>query len=239
MHDFSPLDALAFAYFLGVWIGYSILIEKTWRGHAGLNALMHAYRDRWMIEMLGRSMRMLDGQVTASLQNGAAFFASTSLIAIGGALALMRSTDDVLTLFSIMPFSGTPSRALWEVKILGLAVIFVYAFFKFAWSYRLYNYVAILIGAAPPAEEQDTAPARQLAHRAAHICADAGRHFNRGQRAFFFALGYLGWFLGPLALALASSAVVVVMYRRQFYSESRLAFSSEIDMPGLQPPADD
>ena len=25
----------------------------------------------------------------------------------------------------------------------------------------------------------------------------AGRHFNRGQRAFFFALGYLGWFVSP------------------------------------------
>jgi uncharacterized membrane protein len=26
----------------------------------------------------------------------------------------------------------------------------------------------------------------------ADIITDAGRHFNRGQRAFFFALGYLG-----------------------------------------------
>jgi len=238
MHDFSPLDALAFAYFIGAWIGYSIAIEHTRHGRSGLNSLMHAYRDRWMIEMLGRSMRMLDGQVTASLQNGAAFFASTSLIAIGGTLALVRSTEEILTLVAILPFSGVPSRALWEVKILGLAVIFVYAFFKFAWSYRLYNYVAILIGAAPPVEEKDSAPARELAHRAAHICADAGRHFNRGQRAFFFALGYLGWFLGPLPLVLATSAVVVVMYRRQFYSESRLAFSSAVDLPALQPPPD-
>ncbi len=33
----------------------------------------------------------------------------------------------------------------------GLALIFVYAFFKFAWAYRLFNYGAILIGAVPPA----------------------------------------------------------------------------------------
>ena len=31
--------------------------------------------------------------------------------------------------------------------MIGLAVIFVYAFFKFAWSYRLFNYAAILLGA--------------------------------------------------------------------------------------------
>ena len=59
------------------------------------------------------------------------------------------------------------------------------------------------------------------------MCSDAGRHFNRGQRAFFFALGYLGWFLGPLPLAIATTAVLIVMWRRQFKSESRLAFSQE------------
>jgi len=41
-------------------------------------------------------------------------------------------------------------------------------------------------------------------------------HFNRGQRAFFFALGYLGWLLGPLPLVLTTTGVVIVMWRRQF-----------------------
>jgi uncharacterized membrane protein len=51
----------------------------------------------------------------------------------------------------------------------------------------------------------------------------AGRHFNRGQRAFFFALGYLGWFAGPYALMAATVATVAVMWRRQFISQSRRA----------------
>jgi hypothetical protein len=29
----------------------------------------------------------------------------------------------------------------WELKCIGLILVFVYAFFKFAWSYRLFNYV--------------------------------------------------------------------------------------------------
>jgi hypothetical protein len=81
--------------------------------------------------------------------------------------------------------------------MMGLIVIFVYAFFKFAWSYRLFNYFAIMVGAAPPPDEKDMPAAQTFAHRAARLCTEAGRHFNRGQRAFFFALGYLGWFLGP------------------------------------------
>src|SRR5271169_2325480 len=110
-----------------------------------------------------------------------------------------------------------------ELKVVGLMIIFIYAFFKFAWSYRLYNYVAIMVGAAPPAAEQNTPGAQGYAETTAAVITDAGRHFNRGQRAFFFALGYLGWFLGPLPLIVTTAAIVIVMWRRQFASESRQA----------------
>jgi uncharacterized membrane protein len=222
-----PADVLALIYFVAAWIGYSILVEFTTHGHQSLNAMMNAYRERWMQELLARDMRMVDAQVTAALQNGTAFFASTSLLAIGGVLAMFRSSEQVFSVVSWLPFGETPTQGQWEVKLLGLTVIFVYAFFKFAWSYRLYNYVAIMVGAAPPAKSKATRAAREFAHRTARICADAGRHFNRGQRAFFFALGYLGWFLGPLPFAISTTAIVIVMWRRQFRSQSRLAFSEE------------
>ena len=225
MATFTFLDLLALAWFIGAWIGYSLLIEKTTKGRSGLNALMNLYRDEWMERLLARDMRMVDAQVTAALQNGTAFFASTSLIAIGGTLTLLRSTEQIVTLMASLPFGVAQSQEMWEVKMMGLAIIFVYAFFKFAWSYRLYNYFAIMVGAAPPPAEKDSAAAQDFAHRAARLCADAGRHFNRGQRGFFFALGYLGWFLGPLPLALTTTGIVIVMWRRQFASDARLAFS--------------
>ena len=219
----SLIDLLAFAWFLTAWLGYSYVIERTSKGRIGLNALMNVHRDEWMQHMLARDNRIVDAQVSAALQNGTAFFASTSLIAVGGTLSLLRAPEAVLPLISALPF-GAPSRDLWEMKMMGLAIIFVYAFFKFAWSYRLYNYFAILIGAAPPSAERASAEAKAFAHRAASVCADAGQHFNRGQRAFFFALGYLGWFLGPLPLAISTLAVLIVMWRRQFASKSRQAF---------------
>ena len=218
------IDILAFAWFLTAWLGYSYVIERTASGRTGLNAMMNRHRDDWMLHMIGRENRIVDAQVSAALQNGTAFFASTSLIAIGGALSLLRSPDAVLPVMSVLPGGTPPARELWELKMLGLAIIFVYAFFKFAWSYRLYNYFAILLGAAPPAAEKDTPAAKAFAHRAASICADAGQHFNRGQRAFFFALGYLGWFLGAVPLMATTLAIVVVMWRRQFASVSRRAF---------------
>jgi len=168
-------------------------------------------------------MRMVDMQIMAALQNGTAFFASTSLLAIGGALTLLRSTEDVLSVVATMPLGIQTSRAQWELKVIGLAVILVYAFFKFAWSYRLYNYVAIMLGAMPFASEKDTPEAQAHVRRTAALFTTAGRHFNRGQRAFFLALGYLGWFVGPYVLMLSTAAIVVVMWYRQFASRSRQA----------------
>lgn len=166
---------------------------------------------------------MVDAQIVAALQNGTAFFASTSLIAVGGALTLLRSTPELLQVMSALPFGDKSTAVQWEAKSIGLAVVFVYAFFKFAWSYRLYNYLAIMVGATPPASQKDSPEAKAHALRLARLCEVAGRHFNRGQRAFFFALGYLGWFISPWLLIATSVIVALILWRRQFASDSRRA----------------
>jgi uncharacterized membrane protein len=223
MTSLSPPDLAALAFFIGAWMAYAILIEWTAHGRRGLNAEMDTYRDGWMRQMLARQNRIVDTHITASLQNGTAFFASTTLIAIGGSLTLLRSTDEMLAVFGALPFGTAMTRAEWEAKTLGLAIIFVYAFFKFSWSYRLFNYVAVLLGAAPPPEEKDTAEAQAHARRTAKLSEEAGRHFNRGQRAFFLALGYLGWFVSPWVFMATTAAVLVVMWRRQLASPARRA----------------
>jgi len=107
-------------------------------------------------------------------------------------------------------------------------VIFIYTFFKFAWSYRLFNYVAIMLGAMPFASDRHTAEAECHVLRTTRLFESAGQNFNRGQRAFFFALGYLGWFAGPWVLFASTTAVVVVMWRRQFASTAQRALMVEL-----------
>jgi uncharacterized membrane protein len=227
MDPFTTLDLVALAWFIGVWVAYAVAIEWSPYGRTSLNALMDRYREVWMRRMLVRDNRMVDMQVMAALTNGTAFFASTSLIAVGGALTLLRSTDEVLTVLATLPFGIETSRTLWEVKVVGLAVIFIYAFFKFAWAYRLFNYVAILLGATPLAADKDTPEADAHVVRTARLFAAAGRHFNRGQRAFFFALAYLGWFISPGVFMVTTAAALVVMWARQFASDSRRAVVGE------------
>ena len=225
MLQFSPADFIALGLFVAVWGAYAVLLEWTPYGGTGLNSRMDRYREAWMRQMLARNVRIVDTQILSALQNGTAFFASTSLISIGGALTLLRSGDDIVTVVGALPFGVPTTRVQWEAKALGLALIFVYAFFKFGWSYRLFNYVAILIGATPPVDLKDTPEAIAHALRTARLFETAGRQFNRGQRAFFFALAYLGWFLGPYVFMATTTAVVIVMWHRQFASDSRRAMT--------------
>ena len=227
MQGFSSIDYIALLFFVAAWFSYWVAVELTPAGKRGLNLLMNGYRHRWMEQMVVRENRIVDTTILASLQNGTAFFASTSLLAIGGVLALVQSTNTALTLFQDLPFGLATSPFAWEVKVLGLAVIFVYAFFKFAWSYRLFNYTAILVGAVPVLTGDNQAEAQVAASRAAGMNVVAGKHFNRGQRAFFFALAYLGWLVSAYVFIAATAAVLYVMWRRQFASDARQALLDE------------
>jgi uncharacterized membrane protein len=220
------VDIVAVSFFILEWTVYAVTLEHTAYGRDSLSARMHVYREVWIRRMLDRQTRMVDTQIMASLQNGTAFFASTSLLAIGGALALLRSTNEALAALRALPIDLSPSPALWEIKCVGLVLIFVYAFFKFAWSYRLFNYVAILLGAMPHAEQRDTPEAEAHVVRTTRLFEAAGRHFNRGLRAFFFALGYLGWFVSPWVLFATTALVVIVTWRRQFASNAWRAMGS-------------
>jgi uncharacterized membrane protein len=80
-----------------------------------------------------------------------------------------------------------------------------------------------MVGGAPPAAERDTPEAKAHAEATGVVSSDAGRHCYRGQRAFFVAPGYFGWFLGPLPLIATTAGIPVVMWRRQFAPESRAA----------------
>jgi uncharacterized membrane protein len=220
---FSLSDYAAVLFFVAAWLAYWIAVERTQMGGRGLNMLMDRHRHLWMEQMVVRENRVVDTTIMASLQNGTAFFASTSLIAIGGSLALFQSTEEVLTLFAEGPLGLGTTRLAWELKVVGLAVIFVYAFFKFSWAYRLFNYVAILIGSVPVLREENFDEAMRTARCAGAMNVVAGRHFNRGQRAFFFALAYLGWFVSPYLFMIGTAAVLYVMWRRQFASDARAA----------------
>src|SRR4051794_22776236 len=133
---FSTLDLIALAWFIGAWASYAVIMEFLPKKKKSLNETMNDYRVIWMQRMLHREARMVDMQVMATLVSGTAFFASTSLLAIGGALTILRSPEEMLTVLATLPFGAPTSRLAWEMKAVGLAVIFGFAVFKVCRAYR-------------------------------------------------------------------------------------------------------
>jgi uncharacterized membrane protein len=216
MSILQPLDWIALAVFAASWLFYAWLVDfSPWRERT-LTAAMNRQRRHWMEMLARRDLRIIDTSIIAGLQNGTAFFASTSLLAIGAAFAFLTSSDQVINAVQALPFQIGSSRATWELKAIGLLAIYAYAFFKFGWSYRLFNYTSILIGAVPFAAEHDSEKSRQAIERALQMNVLAGLHFTKGQRAFFFSVGFLGWFASAWLFLAITLVVVVALCRRQF-----------------------
>ena len=212
----NAIDFIALAVLLGLWSGFTLIADTSKVSHKSVGATMGRYRQRWMAEMIKRDNRIGDIQIARNQMNGAAFFASAAIFAAGGVFALLGATDEAMALIHTLPIAGQATPLAWSAKLLCLVALLAHAFFKFAWAFRLYNYCTVLIGATP--DELHHAEAE--AARAAAINNLAARHFNRGLRALYFCLAFLGWFVHPLMLIASSILVVLVLYRREFRSRS-------------------
>ncbi len=226
MPQITFLDYVAFGLFVASWFGYALFADYSRWHQRSIMKLMDDYRERWMLEMLRRDNRIVDSTIISGLQSGAAFFASTTIFALGGLLAALGASEQAIGILSSLPMAEPGTAETWRIKALLLIVIMAYAFFKFAWTFRLQNYCAILLGATPV----ETAPGSEspdTAIRAAKISALAARHFNRGLRAYFFALAALAWFVHPVLFIAMIIYVIYVLHRREFRSNSLKVLRSE------------
>lgn len=212
------LDLCAFIWFLACWVGYTRFADLRARRQLTLMSAMHSYRMQWMHEMLHREVRIVDTNIVAILARSTTFLASTTIFILAGLLAVLGTMDKAIEVVGELRYAVQSSREMWELKLFALLMVFIYAFFKFTWSMRHFNYLSVLIGAAP---DSQAIPAwgSGFAERAARVSSNATNTFNRGLRAYYFGLAFLGWFLHPLLFIVATTLVVGVLYRREFMSK--------------------
>lgn len=222
---FTTLDIIAIAWFIITAFSYSWFTEHGPLKDKTLSAHMNERRESWLRVTLDRDLRIVDTSIVTGLQNGTAFFASASLLGIGACFAMLRSSNEIYSLLEELPFSSSNSQAEWQFKVFCLLIVFAYAFFKFGWSHRLWNYTSILVGALPLAEHKnkDKEKTEEALQSALAMNRLAGRHFNRGLRTFFFSIGIIGWFVGPIVFMIATTWIIIVLIRRQFFSASMRA----------------
>ena len=115
------------------------------------------------------------------------FFASTTLLILGGLFAIFGSSETIIAFMNDMPFVANEEKALWEFKLLLIFGIFVYVFFRFTWSLRQHNFCSVLVGTVSISED-DEKKRSNFVLRSARILVLASDTFNCGLRAYYFAL---------------------------------------------------
>lgn len=223
--DLTAFDAIGLLWFFVLWLGYQHYAVKTGRATPSLMSVMGQYRRDWWANMIARELRVIDTSILTNLSNSATFFASTTLFILGGLLALLGTTDKIIALVQGLPFHSRLAGQPWELKILLLVGIFVYAFFKFTWSLRQFGFSSVLVGAAPKVGDEASEAGVHFIRRAARLSSLAADSFNYGLRAYYFGLAALSWFVSTWLFMLVTTWVVVVLYMREFRSPALRALT--------------
>ncbi|MBP2230671.1 putative membrane protein [Azospirillum agricola] len=216
-YDFAWLDLVAFVWFIAGWTGFTIIQDHLMSGRRMVNQHLKIIRRHWMERMLERDNRIMDSQLLGHTMHSCTFFASTNMLVLAGLVGSFGAIEHAHDLVLSLSFTVKTSRQLFEIKMVTLVVIFTFGFFKFTWALRQYNYCCALIGAAPlpPLPPEELRPTADTIAQALTLAIAA---LNGGMRAYYFALAVLAWIVGPILFMLATTAVIVVLTRRQAFS---------------------
>lgn len=215
---FTTLDAVGLGLLILSWVGCSLLIENAPKSFPSTSQIMAEFRREWMRQFVRRDPRIFDSQIISSLRQGTAFFASASMIAIGGGFALLGNAERLRGVAQDLTLESDPIFLL-EVKLLVLLLFAANAFLKFVWSHRLFGYCSVIMAAVP--NDPEDPQALPMALQAGELNITAARGYNRGLRAVYFGIASSAWLLGAGPLILATLVTLLVILRREFASQSR------------------
>ena len=214
-------DWLGIAVFVGGWAGYAWFAKRLAEHRPSILASTNRIRREWMLQTTFREVRVVDGVVIQNLSTSPSFFASTTILIIGGLLAVLSASDKASDLVREIPFAARTSVLIFDLKIVLLLAIFVYAFFRFTWAMRQYTFGALLVASAPEAKQylEQNLSREVFADKAGRIVGMAAETFNDGLRAYYFAFAAIAWFFSPLWFMLSTFGVIYILYQREFRSD--------------------
>ncbi len=213
-------DWAALAFFFAAWVGYARFAQRRAEVQPSVLALTNRERTRWMLQTTHRDNRIVDSAVVQNLSGSPTFFASTTIFIIGGLMAVLSTTEKASEVVREIPFAARTSLLIFDLKVVLLTAIFVYAFFRFTWSLRQYTFGALIVGAAPAHDTFTEDGQREaFAQRAGRVMGLAAETFNDGLRAYYMSFAAAAWLFSPWAFMAATTGVVWVLYRREFHSD--------------------
>ena len=229
MSAFTNLDWAGLGLWILAWFGYAGWAERASTRRPNLMASLARFRRAWMREAYGRDPRITDAALIGNLMQSSTFFSSTTLLVIGGVIALIGTIErgtEVVEVMRNLPFAARTTQDLLESKVLLIGVVFVYAFMRFTWSLRQFNLVNIMVGAFP-AHRERLVPDDRLIETASRLNELAGVNFAQGLRAYYYAVPLLAWLINPWMLVGGTVVITAVLYYMEFMSATVRALADE------------
>jgi uncharacterized membrane protein len=244
MHALTLLDWLAISLWILSWSVYGLWAANSSLHNPSLMGTVAHYRRAWMREAFQRENRITDTALINSLMQSATFFSSTTILILGALFAVLGSIEknsaDILDVVKSLPLARTVSHQLLEIKMLVLALVFVYAFLRFTMSLRQFNLINILLGAFPnklsEAERVSAARADQsldhpLVVQSAGLNELAGNNFTHGLRAYYFAMPLVLWLVNTWVFIVGTLVITFVTYYMEFHSATVRALAVAPQLP--------
>lgn len=213
-------DFFALMVFVFSWAGYTWFAKKRAKTDNCIARCLHKHRIHWMYEVMERDFRMADAALLANLERNIAFFASTTLLVLAGALTLFSQVEKLEQVIASIPFADTPDHGMIQIKLFVIVVIFVMAFFHFTWSMRQYGFLNVMIGASPVSVNPPNENHQRYALQMAIVQDQAAHSYNYGLRAYYFSMAVVLWFFHPILLIFVSLSVVYTLFNREFHSKA-------------------
>ncbi len=230
----TQLDIISLAWFAGTLALFEGAMRIERLAARSLTASVQEQRRRWITNMAKRDQRQMDAILMSNLTQSLAFFASTSVLGIGGLAAVLGYGEQAQQLLEQIPYVARATPAVWEVKILFLMGILIYAFFKFAWAFRLSHYTVISFGAMPSTDGSEAQERDLYVDHIAKLLGLVGDHANAGLRSFYYAFAAIAWFFHPLLFIASATLVTLVLMRREFLSRASRILR-KMQVPGQAP----
>ena len=212
---FSLLDLCALALLVICFFGTGWIVEHPGRSRRSVTVMMAEVRHQWMRELARRDQRIFDSQIVGNLRNATSFFASTTILAVGGVLAVAGNTEALGSVAGGLLAEPRPVE-VYQIKLFLVALLLVAAFLRFVWANRVFGYCSVVMAAVPP---PDDPMAFIVARQAAELNVRAAFNFNRGLRSIYFALAAVTWMIGAVPLIVATLAAVWTLWQREFASD--------------------
>jgi uncharacterized membrane protein len=225
--EISLLDIISFLFFICCWLGYSLFARRQAKRTNCLSSVLYQYRKEWVLKLSKSGMSEVDAELLASLERQVTFMASTSLLILASLVTVLSAASDMFMNMPTIPFVEDVAPGAVQLKLLLMICIFVYGFFTFSWALRQYGFCFILFGSSFNTvkyykdNDQYSAQAATRDFKAMAKVLDRAAHsYNFGIRAYYFAMAALAWFINDWFFMAACAVVILVLYRREFKSNS-------------------